>query len=105
MPTVYNLDEFNCFVGESEALIDPRATAREGFPVYLLPAQATWTGPVGSVGINQVHRLGESGWYIDEDYRGQLVYQQDAPYAQDIMWVPGPIPAGWALTPPVYPEE
>ena len=43
--TAYSYDPEGRYIGPYSCQLDPLETARTGRPVYLLPAEATWTEP------------------------------------------------------------
>ena len=84
------------FLNESEAYINPVATRREGHPVYLLPAYATFQQPP-EVGEHKIAIFDEmlDKWLVKDDYRN--CYACDTSLNVIIITEIGSLPEGFIL--------
>jgi hypothetical protein len=73
---VYNYDaKTKVYTYSEQARLDSRATARLGYDVYLIPANATETEPY-EVPIGFVNVFVNDRWVMMEDHRGETIYSK-----------------------------
>jgi len=94
MKTVYLFDGIT---GEYTGTYDAQESPLEQ-GVYIEPSDSTETAPP-TAGVNQVAVFSNKAWVLDDDYRGQTIYDQTTGAPQEVTAI-GPIPSGFALTPP-----